>query len=179
MLASTPNNPSKRKQIDKMNKLQLMEEFRYHRQKKEEYENLIKELKEDVKELKDELNKIRSRRLSSSVINNLETRLLQTERRLDEQEQYTSWEYVDIVGLPENFKGKNPEATVLNVFEETRAGMEKRSSHVIYRLRNTKMVIAKVLVAEMPLQSFPIRHNFVSWVKKKLKSQKNYVNESL
>ena len=49
MLASTPNNPSKRKQIDKMNKLQLMEEFRYHRQKKEEYENLIKELKQDVK----------------------------------------------------------------------------------------------------------------------------------
>ena len=83
-----------------------MEEFRYHRQKKEEYENLIKELKEDVKEIKDELNKIRNRRLSSGIINNLETRLLHTERNLDEQEQYTSRECVEIVGLSKTLKVK-------------------------------------------------------------------------
>ena len=38
-----------------------MEEVRYHKQKEEEYENLIKELKHDVKEKK-KLNEIRSRR---------------------------------------------------------------------------------------------------------------------
>ena len=41
-----------------MNKPELMEEVRYHRQKEEEYENLIKELKHDVKGIKDELNEI-------------------------------------------------------------------------------------------------------------------------
>ena len=53
MLTATPNSPSKRKQIGKMNKPELMEEVRYHRQKEEEYENLIKELKHDVRGIKD------------------------------------------------------------------------------------------------------------------------------
>ena len=57
MPATTPNSLSKRKQIDKMNKPELMEEIIYHRQKEEEYQNLIKELKHDVKEIKDELMK--------------------------------------------------------------------------------------------------------------------------
>ena len=57
MPATTPNSTSKRKQIDKMNKPELMEEIIYHRQKEEEYQNLIKELKHDVKEIKDELMK--------------------------------------------------------------------------------------------------------------------------
>ena len=61
MPATTPNSPSKRKKIDKMmNKAKLMEEVRYHRQKEEEYENLITELKHNVKEIKDEPNEIKS-----------------------------------------------------------------------------------------------------------------------
>ena len=79
MPATTPNSPSKRKQINKMNKLELTEEVRYHRQNEEEYEKLIKELKQNVKEIKDELNEIRSRGVSSSVRNDFETRLVQTE----------------------------------------------------------------------------------------------------
>ena len=45
MSATTPNSTSKRKQIDKMNKPELMEEVRYGRQREEKHENLIKELK--------------------------------------------------------------------------------------------------------------------------------------
>ena len=67
MPAATPNSPSKRKQIDQMNKPELMEEVRYHRQKEEEYENLIKELKHDVKGIKDETNEIKSERGSTSA----------------------------------------------------------------------------------------------------------------
>ena len=58
MPSITSNTLSTRKQIDKMNKPELMEEVRYHRQKEEEYKNLIKELKHDVKGIKDELNEI-------------------------------------------------------------------------------------------------------------------------
>ena len=76
-----------------------MEEIRYHRQKEEEYENLIKELKHDVKEIKDELNEIKSGRGIRSVRDDFETRLIQIERRLAEQEQYTRGKCVDIVGL--------------------------------------------------------------------------------
>ena len=85
MPATAPNSLSKRKQINKMNKPELMKEVRYHRQKEEEYEKLIKELKQDVKEIKDELNEIRSRRVSSNVRDDFETRLVQNEQRLAEQ----------------------------------------------------------------------------------------------
>ena len=50
MPVTTPNSQSKLKQINQMNKPELMEEVRYHRPK-EEYEKLIKELKKDVKEI--------------------------------------------------------------------------------------------------------------------------------
>ena len=43
-----------------------MEEVRYHRQKEEEYQNLIKELKHDVTEIKDELNEIRKQEQKES-----------------------------------------------------------------------------------------------------------------
>ena len=105
-----------------------MEEVRYHRQKEEEYENLIKELKHDVKEIKDELNEIKSGRGSTSVRDDFETRLIQIERRLAKQEQYTWRECVGIVGLPENLKGEELEAAVLNVFEVAEVPMEKRVS---------------------------------------------------
>ena len=144
MPATTPNSPSKRKQIDKMNKPELMEEVRYHRQKEEEYENLIKELKHDVKEIKDELNETKSGRGSTSVIDDFETRLIQTERRLAEHEQYTRRECVDIVGPPENLKREELEAPVLNVSEVAGVPMEKRDFHAVHRLRNTRVVIAKV-----------------------------------
>ena len=126
MPATTPNSPSKQNQINKMNKPELMEEVRYHRQKEEEYENLIKELKHNVKEIKDELNEIKSGRGSTSVRDDFETRLIQIERRLAEQEQYTRRECVDIVGLSENLKSEELEAAVLNAFEVAGVPMEKR-----------------------------------------------------
>ena len=89
MPSITSNTLSTRKQIDKMNKPELMEEVRYHRQKEEEYENITKELKHDAKEIKDELNEIKSGRGSKNVRDDLETRLVQIERRLVKQEQYT------------------------------------------------------------------------------------------
>ena len=144
MLADTLNSPSKRKQIDKMNKPELIEEVRYHRQKEEEYENLIKELKHDVKEIKDELNETKSGRGSTSVIDDFETRLIRIERRLAEQEQYTRRECVDIVGLPGNLKGEELEAPVFSVSEVAGVPMEKRDFHAVHRLRNTRVVIAKV-----------------------------------
>ena len=102
-----------------------MKEIRYHRQKEEEYENLIKELKHDGKEIKAELNEIRSGRGSSSVRDYNETRLIQIERRLAEKEQYTRGKCVDIVGLPENLKDEHLEAAVLSVFEVAGVPKEK------------------------------------------------------
>ena len=89
-----------------MNKPELMEEVRYHRQKEEEYENLIKELKHDVRVIKDELNEIKSRRGSASVIDDFETRLIRTEGWLSTSSTpgMSVWTLLD---LPKTSKVKN------------------------------------------------------------------------
>ena len=95
-----------------MNKPELMEEVRYHRQKEEEYENLIKELKHDAKGIKDELNEIKSRRGSTSVRDDFETKLVHIERRLAEQEQY-----IRVESFPE-FPRENTCGGVSSLLEE-------------------------------------------------------------
>ena len=68
---------------------------------------------------------------------------------------------MDIVGLPENLKGADVEAAMLNVFEVAGVPMKKRDFHAIHRLRNTRMIIARFVIAEMRLQSFAIRRHFL------------------
>ena len=84
MPATILNSPSKEMHINNMNKPELMEETRYHRQKEEEYGKLIKELKKDVKEIEGEVNEIRNRRISFIVRDDFESRAVQIERRLGE-----------------------------------------------------------------------------------------------
>ena len=89
---------------------------------------------------------------------------------------------MDIVGLPENFKGEALEAAVLNVYEVVRVPMEKCNIHVIHRLRNTRVVIAKVCnrrYAVAILRNKKKLRELSQEGKKKLKSQKIYINESL
>ena len=53
-----------------------MGQVRYHKQK-EEHEKLIHKLKQDVSEIKDKLNELRSRGVSSSVRDDLESKVVQ------------------------------------------------------------------------------------------------------
>ena len=122
MPATTPNSPSKRKKIDKMNKPELMEEVRYHLQKEEEGRGI------------------------RSVRDDFETRLIQIERRLAEQEQYTRLECVD---FPENLKGEELEAVVLNVFEVAKAPMEKRDSMQYTDYVTPGWLLPRFVIAEM------------------------------
>ena len=55
--------------------------------------------------MKDELNEIRSKRVCSSVRDNIQERLVRTEQRCADQEQYIRGECVGIVGLLENLNG--------------------------------------------------------------------------
>ena len=52
---------------------------------------------------------------------------------------------MDIVGIPRNLKGEYFEVAVLNVLEVARVPMEKRDFDAVHRLRNTRVVIAKVI----------------------------------
>ena len=99
-----------------------------------------------------------------------------------EHEQYTRHECVDIVGPPENLKGEELEGPVLNVSEVAGVPMEKRDVHAVHRLRNTRVIIAKVCNRRDAIAILRNKKKLCELSqegKKKLKSQKIYVNESL
>ena len=77
-----------------------------------------------------------------------------------EQEQYTRLECVD---FPENLKGEELEAVVLNVFEVAKAPMEKRDSMQYTDYVTPGWLLPRFVIAEMRLQSFAIIiRNFVN-----------------
>ena len=82
--------------------------------------------------------------MCSSVRDNIQERLVRTEQRCADQEQYIRGECVGIVGLLENLNGEVLEAAVLNIFKVAGVPMEKRNFHAVHRLHNTRVVIAKV-----------------------------------
>ena len=179
MPATTPNSPSKRKKINKMNKPELMEEVRYHRQKEEEYENLIKELKHNVKEIKDELNEIKSERGSTSARDDFETRLIQTERSRSSTTGVNVWTLLD---FPKTSKVKNLKQPCSTFLKWPEYQWKNYDFHAIHRLRNTRVVIAKVCNRRDVIAILDNKKKLCELSqegKKKLKSQKIYVNESL
>ena len=70
---------------------------------------------------------------------------------------------MDMVGLPENLKGEELEAVVLNVFEVAGVPMEKRDSMQYTDYVTPGWLLPRFVIAEMRLQSFAIiRRNFVN-----------------
>ena len=109
-------------------------------------------------------------------------RTIHIEKRLAEQEQYTRRECVELVGLPENIDGGDLENAVIDAFEEAGVRLEKRDFHAVHRLRNKKVVIAKLVNrrdATVILRNKKKLRELNNDAKKKLKSNKIYVNESL
>ena len=70
---------------------------------------------------------------------------MEIEKRLSDQEQYTRRECVELVGLPTELHGDQLEDHVVDVFRTAGVEVNKRSYHVIHRLKNKKVVIAKLV----------------------------------
>ena len=68
--------------------------------------------------------------------------MIAIEKRIAEQEQYSRRETVELVGIPDNTNDGELEDAVIKTFEEA---VVKRSFHAIHRLRNKKVVIAKLI----------------------------------
>ena len=68
--------------------------------------------------------------------------IVEIEKRLSGQEQYTRKECVDLVGLPTELYGDQLEDHAVDVFRTADAEVNKRSFHAIHRLKNKKVVTA-------------------------------------
>ena len=89
---------------------------------------------------------------------------------------------MELVGLPDNTSNGELKDTVIKTFEEVRVKVTKRSVHAIHRLRNKKVVIAKLVNRRDALALLRNKKKLRELSpdgKRKLKTNKVYVNESL
>ena len=182
-MSATPTTPQgNRKKIDKMNKTELQEEVKIHRKNEAQYKENLTNLRKEINEIKEEQKELRLLKEKYSPPDNLTTRMIAIEKRIAEQEQYSRRETVELVGLPDNTNDGELEDAVIKTFEEAGVKVTKRSFHAIHRLRNKKVVIAKLVNRRDALALLRNKEKLRELSpdgKRKLKTNKVYVNESL
>ena len=109
-------------------------------------------------------------------------RTVDLEKKMAELERYSRRECVELIGLPEDSQGREPENSVVQVFEIARVNVDKRDFHAIHRLGISKIVIAKLINRREALETLQNKnklHELPRSGKQKLRADKTYVNESL
>ena len=108
-------------------------------------------------------------------------RAVEIEKSLAEQEQYSRRECVELVGFPEAIDGEDLEAGGLDAIDVAGIKLKKQDFHAIHRLRNNKVVIAKLVNrrdALAILRNKKKLRELHDEDKQKLRSNKIYVNKS-
>ena len=106
---------------------------------------------------------------------------VEIEKSLAEQEQYSRRKCVELVGFPEAIHGEDLEAGELDAIDVARIKLKKQDFHAIHRLRNNKVVIAKLVNrrdALVILRNKKKLRELHDEDKQKLRSNKIYVNKS-
>ena len=103
-------------------------------------------------------------------------RTVDLEKKMAELEQYSRRKCVELIGLAEDSHGREPENSVVQVFEIARVNVDKRDFHAIHRLGNSKINRREALET---LQNKKKLHELPRSGKQKLRADKTYVNESL
>ena len=63
---------------------------------------------------------------------------------MSEQEHYSRRECIELVGLPNNIDGEELENAVVKTFQVARINIGRRKFHVVHRLADQRVVIAKL-----------------------------------
>ena len=108
--------------------------------------------------------------------------MIAIEKRIAEQEQYSRRETVELARLPDNTNDEEIEDPVIKTFEEVGIKVTKRSFHEIHRLQNKTVVITKLINQRDALALLRNKKKLPELSpdgKRKLKTNKIYVNESL
>ena len=95
----------------------------------------------EISSLRDEIVSLRD---ASSINQGFQVRMIEIERRLSLQEQYSRRECIDIVNVPESVAdGKQLEDTVVGIFKAAGVKVSTRNFHAIHRKKGKPTVIAK------------------------------------
>ena len=175
--ATTTDAQAKQQNLSSLKKDELIQLVKQHRTN-EEMLRQIEELRDEIKTIKEMLKEM----TTFNPHRNINRRMIDIERRLAEQEQYTRRECVEIVGLPQDINGEDLENHVVKTFDAAGVQVTRRSFHAIHRLRDRKIVIAKLVNRRDTIKILKNKkklRNLNNDNKKKLNAQKIYVNESL
>ena len=133
--------------INKMSTSQLKTALRNQYRKEETFQVTIDELKKEIHELKERLETISEPRREGNYdpTKNLDKRIVNIERRMNDQEQYSRRECIELVGLPDETNGEDLEDMVVKSFKTAGVNVTQRDFHAIHRMKNKKVVIAKLV----------------------------------
>ena len=143
---------------------------------------LLQNMANEITSLKGEITALRD---ASTIQSNFSSRIVDVERSIALQEQYSRRECVDIVNIPEEIDDSELEHMVVEIFKSAGVKVNKRDFHAIHRKKGNKTVIAKLVNRRDTIDILRAKgfvRNFSPDIKKHLKlhtDTKIYVNESL
>ena len=143
---------------------------------------LLQNMSKEILSLKGEVAALRD---TSHIKNDFSARIIEVERRIALQEQYSRRECLDIVNIPEEITNAELEGTVIEMFSNAGVKLQPRDFHAIHRKRGTPTVIAKLVNRRDTIDILRAKgfiRNFSLDTKKHLKfspDKKIYINENL
>ena len=165
-----------------MNKTEVTKRSQDLPQERGSYKENITNLRKEINEIKEDLKELRLLKEKYGPQDNLTTRVIAIKKLIAEQDEYSRRETVELVGLPDNTNDGELEDAVIKTFEEAGVKVTKRSFHAIHRLRNKKVVEAKLVNRRDALALLRNKKKLRELLpdgKRKLKTSKVYANESL
>ena len=128
-----------------MNKTEVTKRSQDPPQERGSYKKNITNLRKEINEIKEDLKELRLLKEKYGPQDNLTTKVIAIKKLIAEQDEYSRRETVELVGLPDNTNDGDLEDAVIKTFEEAGVKVTKRSFHAIHRLRNKKVVEAKLV----------------------------------
>ena len=149
--------------------------------------NLLKEVErltkkvDSLKKMTKEKNNVKQNQLNEFQPQlHYRKQIVEREKRLSGQEQYTRRECVELFGLPTQLQ---LEDHVVDVFQTAVVEVNKRSFHAIHQLKNKKVVIAKLVNLQDALLSILREKKKITGLdegsKDSLRTQKICASESM
>ena len=140
-----------KKKLLNMKTQELKEKLMHYRETETNLLKAVERLTKEVnilKKINEEKNKMKQNQLNEFQPRlHYRKQIVEIEKRLSDQEQYTRGECVELVGfpIPTELHGGQLEDHVVEVFQTADVEVNKRSFHAIHRLKYKKVVIAKLV----------------------------------
>ena len=182
--------------LDKLHKDDLIKIIKKQDAKEKMLMDLIETFKNEMGDMRSKIDKLensqnnhyevgdihqRITELENNKINEL--RMIQLERHVYDQQQYSRRECVEFVGISDNVGQEDLEKTVIDIFDKAGVKVTNRDFHAVHRLNNKSTVIAKLVNRKDAVAIFKERKLFrdlTQEAKNDLNIDKRlYVNESL